>query len=391
MRSRLPLEYALRNLGRRPLRTLLTGLSGMLVAALIAATAAFARNLDTSLRTAGDPDLVIVLSSVAERDVVRSTVSPQAAEVIAASVPGIARMGDVALVSPEIHFGTNVRLGESGPDDEPALRAFVRGVTSRAFLVHDIVTLVEGRLPGPGEVVIGELVAANLGVPQSQVAIGSRLRFENGTFTVVGRFAAPGTTTAAEIWAPLVDVQSHSRRDDVSALFIRLESPQALPALDLFARRRLDLELVAIPSEVYYAEAAAWLAPMRLLAWGLCAMIAVAAMFGGATTMMTAVADRTRELAALRTIGYSGLALARSLLTEALVLAAFGGLAGVLLARLLVDGGAVRLAMSAFALEVDAVAVLAGSIGALLLGFLGTIPALVRVLRLPIATALAER
>jgi putative ABC transport system permease protein len=130
---------------------------------------------------------------------------------------------------------------------------------------------------------------------------------------------------------------------------------------------------------------------MRLLAWALCAMIGAAAMFGGATTMLTAVADRTRELAALRAIGFPGRALAGSLLTEAAILAAAGGLLGLALAKLALGGGAVRIAMSAFALQVDAIPILAGGAGAVLLGLLGTLPAIVRLLRMPIAQALKER
>ena len=45
----LPLDYAIRNLGRRPLRTVLTGTSSALVAALLVATAAFVRGLDDRL------------------------------------------------------------------------------------------------------------------------------------------------------------------------------------------------------------------------------------------------------------------------------------------------------------------------------------------------------
>jgi hypothetical protein len=72
------------------------------------------------------------------------------------------------------------------------------------------------------------------------------------------------------------------------------------------------------------------------------------------------------------------------------VLAAAGGVIGLILARLLLAGGAVRIAMSAFALRVDAPSILIGFAGVLLLGLAGSAPAALRVLRLPIATALKE-
>jgi hypothetical protein len=63
---------------------------------------------------------------------------------------------------------------------------------------------------------------------------------------------------------------------------------------------------------------------------------------------------------------------------------------GLLLARFLLAGGAVRIAMSAFQLRVDGLSILAGFAGVLLLGLAGSAPAALRVLRLPIATALKE-
>jgi hypothetical protein len=44
--------------------------------------------------------------------------------------------------------------------------------------------------------------------------------------------------------------------------------------------------------------------------------------------------------------------------------------------------------MSAFSLEVDAICVIVGLGGVLLLGALGTVPAALQVLRQPVATAL---
>ena len=61
-----------------------------------------------------------------------------------------------------------------------------------------------------------------------------------------------------------------------------------------------------------------------------------------------------------------------------------------MLARLLVSGGGVRLAMSAVELQVDAASLLAGFTGALLVGLVGTTPAALRLSRLSIAVSLHE-
>jgi len=391
-RRTLPFDYAVRNLARRPVRTLLTGASSALVAGLFVVTAAFVQNLSTSFSGAGRDDVAILLSRVSNSDVLRSTVPPGLAELVAAEIAGVARPGGVPAVSAEIHTGTNLRLGAKPADGapDPSYQAFVRGVTERAFLVHDAVTLIEGHLPGPSEVLVGRIVPAQLGLDPQLFRPGRQLRFEGGTFTIAGTFAAPGTTIESELFAPLSDLRSLSRREDSSAVFVRLESPADFGELELFARRRLDLELNAIPSALYYRELGAYFGPIRALAWVLALMMGAAALFGGANTLNAAVQDRVRELATLRAIGYRSRALAWSLLQESVVLAAAGGLLGLALARLALSGAAVRIAMGAFTLSIGPQAVLAGFGAALLLGIAATLPAAARVARLPVAVALKE-
>lgn len=394
MTRHLPFDYAVRNLARRPLRTGLTALSSALVAALLVATAAFVRGLSSTFAGAAQRDVAILLSSVAERDVVRSTVPAGLPELVTASVPGVLRVNDVPAASAEIHMGTNVRLGagELGRPQpgEITHAAFVRGVTERAFLVHERVTITQGRAPRTGEVIAGALVARQLGVPESELAIGKQLRFEGALFTIVGHFSAPGTTIEAELWTPLNELRGLTKRDDSSAVFVRLADADAFAELELFAKRRLDLELVVIPSATYYRELSDYLRPIQGLAWVMAALIALAALFGGANTLNAAVQDRVRELATLRAIGYSGWALSRSLAQESVLLAAAGGVIGLGLARLLLAKSAVRIAMSAFELRVDATSVLVGFAGVLAIGFLGAAPAAARVLRLPVSAALKE-
>lgn len=388
----LPVEYAVRNLGRRPLRTFLTAISSALVATVLTAVTCFVRGLEVSFSGAAREDTAILLSAVSERDVVRSTVPQAVADLVAADVAAVKKIDGVPAVSPEIHMGTNVRLGPRPAGDavDPIRQGFLRGVTDRAYLVHDRVTLVRGNLPGPGEVIVGRLAAQQMAVDDDDLSIGKIIRFEGGEFRIAGVFAAPGTTIESEIWVDLREIQGLSKRDDVSIVFVRLERPDLLNRLDLFTKRRLDLELIAIPSAVYYRELTDYFSPIKALAWGMALLIAAAAMFAGANTANAAIQDRLKELATLGTIGYPLGAIMRSLLTEAVILAAAGGLAGLFFARLGISGGAVRIAMSAFRLEVDSTAILVGFAGVLLLGLLGTIPAAWRILRLPIAAALKE-
>lgn len=376
----LPFDHAIRNLGRRPTRTVLTALSSALVAALLVATTSFVRGLEKTFGGASDPNTVLLLSKVAERDVVRSTTAAGLASLVTASVPG------VTVASDEIHMGTSVTV--PGYDGERA--GFVRGVTPNAYDVHDAITLVEGALPGPGEAMVGRLVGRQLGVGEAALAVGEALDIEGASHRISGRFVAPGTTLEAEIWTPLDPLRGLTQREDSSVVFAKLADDNARKRLRLFCDRRLDLELDLVTSEDYYGELTAYFAPIQRMAWLLAGLIAVASLLGGANAAAASVQDRIRELAALRAVGFSVRSLGVSLLWESLVVAAAGGVIGLLLARWLVAGGAFRLAMSAFELRIGPTAVLVGFGGALLLGAAAVIPATWRLMRLPIAAALSE-
>lgn len=382
----LPFEYPLRNLSRRRTRSTLIAAACALVAAVLVAAFAFVGGLDKSFQRSGRSDVAVLLSAAAQRDLVRSALTPQVAELVTAEIDGILRVHGVPAVSPEIHMATRVRL--AGKSDD--LQGFVRGVSERALLVHPEVTIVEGRFPGVGEIAVGRLVAARLGVEPEDIAPGKSLDMEGGTWRIAGVFAAPGSTTEAEIWAPLYELQGKARRPDVSAVFVRFAEPGEMDALEAFAGRRLDLEMIMIRAREYYAELAAWFGPIRGLVWVMVLLIALTVVFSGANALQMSVEERSSELATLRAIGFASRSILASLVLEALVLAAAGALVGLLLAQVFVRGAAFRIGMGAFRLEVDASAIAMTFGIVLFLALLGTLPAAVRVLRMRVAFALKD-
>jgi ABC-type antimicrobial peptide transport system permease subunit len=382
----LPLHHAIRNVSRRPVRSLLLLIASGVVTGLLVATSAFVRSLEASNLGAAPPNTAILISTSAMGDIVRSAMSPAVADLAAADVPGVVRSGNVPASSPEIHMGTELRL----PNDPETYQAFVRGVTERAFLVHESVTLVAGRLPGPSEALVGRLAADKCGLPTAALKLGTTIHVEGGSFRVAGVFAAPGTTVESEIWLPLSALQGLIQRNDCSCVFVRVSSRDDLADVDLFAKRRLDLELVAVPAQQYYAELTAYFDPILALAWTMTVLISIAATTAGANTVIASVQGRIRELATLRAIGFRGSALAVSVLQETLTLGMAGALLGLLAARLLLGHVSVSMAMTAFRLEVDSISILIGLGGMVVITLAGATPALFRILRLSVARALKE-
>jgi putative ABC transport system permease protein len=384
MRLRLlPWEYGVRNLSRRPGRSLLTLGALTLVVLLVFLVVAFIRGLETSLAVSGDPRVVLVHSAGAAENVENSSLPAGAAATVIASLTGIQRRFNVAYASEELYLGT--RVGTEGADLSLGL---VRGVTPAALLVRRQVQLLEGSWPGPGEVLAGRLASTKLGRDSAALAPGRAVSFEGRSWRISGRFAAAGSALEAELWCPLADLQQAMKRQDLSLVALTLTSADALGDVDEFCKERLDLEMEATPETAYYASLQRHYRPVRLLAWLLVVLMAAAGVFAGLNTMYGAVVGRVRELATLQTLGFLRRAIVLSLIQEATLLAAAGSLLAAVIALTVVNGTAVRFTMGAFALRVDSVAVAIGCGTGLLLGVVGAIPPAVHAMRQPIAEGL---
>jgi putative ABC transport system permease protein len=122
-------------------------------------------------------------------------------------------------------------------------------------------------------------------------------------------------------------------------------------------------------------------------------IMALGAVFGALNTMYSAVSERSREIAVLRAIGFSGGAVVLSFFIEALAVALFGGLLGCI-AALPVNGittGTMNwqtFSHLAFAFRITSDVLAFGMVFALVMGALGGLPPAIRAARANVATAL---
>ena len=380
----LPFEYAVRNLGRNPLRTAAGVAGAALVVFLVAGAAGFVRGMRRALVGAGSPDNVLLLGAGSEESVERSQLEFRSAAVVAASVRGIRTRLGVPYVSPEVHLALSVARE---PDAPRGRLTVVRGVTRRAFLVHPAVEITRGRAPtaGNSELLVGERLAEELGVGAGQ----GTLWLDGKPWQVVGCFSAPGTALNAELWTPLTDLQVLAKRDTLSCVVLTLDPARGeLADVEALAAQRLDLELTAMRETDYYAGLDAFYRPVRLLVLLSAALIALGGVLGGLNVSYATFASRGAELGTLQTLGFSRGALLLSLVQESLLAHAVGALVACGLAVPLLDGLSIRFSMGAFGLVVDGPA-LALALGAgLALGVVGALPPALRLLRSTIPDSL---
>ena len=382
----LPFDYAVRNLGRSPSRLAALLLGNMLVVLLVLAAAAFVEGMRTSLTLPDDSRNVIVLATGSEESIERSEIDATTPGILAANIAGIKTVAGRAFVSPEVLSGLIMHTTQDATDE---LRAVVRGVTPGAFLVHERVEIVAGRVPATGanELLAGSLAHEKLGLPAEALAPGGSLWFDGVEWRIVGRFHAPGTVMNGELWTALTDLQVATQRDGLSCVVLGL-GQAAFADVDAFTKTRVDLELSAVPEAAYYADLLRFYRPIQIMVWATASLIALAGILGGLNTLYSAFAARVREIGMLQSLGFPRRAIVLSLVQESLLVAMAAVLFAVALAYLLLDGVAVALTMGVFELMLNETTTLLGIGAGLLLGLLGALPPAWRCLRMSIPEAL---
>jgi putative ABC transport system permease protein len=379
----LPWEYAIRNLFRRPLRTSLTFVGLTTVIVLILVVVGFIRGLERSLAVSGDPHVAVVFSLGMGENFEYSSIPMRTNDLVPASVAGIRERFGQKYVSAELYLGTEI----ASDGGEPSM-GLVRGVTEAALLVRRQVQIEVGNWPGAGQVMVGRMAAAKLGVRQDDVAIGRTLSFEGRTWRVSGMFTAAGSAFESEVWCRLDDLQQAMKRQDLSLVAVTLEAEDDFADLDLFCKERLDLELQSMREVDYYASLQKDYGPVRMLAWVVVLLVAGAGVFAGLNTMYGSVIGRIPELSTLQTMGFARRAIVVSLIQEGILLAAAASVLAALIALIFINGSAVRFTMGAFSLRIDSIAVLIGCGVGVALGFFGALPPAIRALRMPVVDGL---
>lgn len=375
---RLPWKYSLRSLTQRRLRSLVTVLGVALSIFLAILMLALTRGMLAATRGAGESRNVLVLSKGAE-SLEFSALDPEVLHLLQ-SLPGLEQHDGQAACSPEAYLNSIVSLPGTGAAQDQT--CVVRGVLPVALGVHPQVRITTGAAPQRGyQALVGRLVATKLGIPEAQLAPGRQLQFEGQSWTICGRFEAPGTTLEAEIWVQLDDVMVAGKRSDYSALVLRAASEQAREDLLFDLGTRTDVQVTAQGEREYYAAVAQNMKPVEAVSIVLTVMLVLGGVLAGMNTMFNSIAGRTKEMAVLLVLGYRRRAVLLCFMLESLLLCLAGGLLSAAAGTLL-DGVPMRFTMSAFTFVVDGVTLALALALALVIGIAGALAPVARVARL---------
>ena len=176
----------------------------------------------------------------------------------------------------------------------------------------------------------------------------------------------------------------------------RLTSPDALTSFKdaLTSDPRVTVQ---IDREIdYYAKQSRQLTTLITVLGSIIAVVmGIGAVFGALNTMYSAVAERSREIATLRALGFGSGSIVISFVVESVCIALVGGLLGCVVVLPLngLTTGTINwqtFSHLAFAFSVTPGLLAMGLAFALLMGLVGGVPPAVRAARAPIAFALRE-
>jgi putative ABC transport system permease protein len=180
-------------------------------------------------------------------------------------------------------------------------------------------------------------------------------------------------------------------------VYARLESVDSLQTFKdaLTTDPRLNVTVIREPD--YFAQQSQLLQTViRTVGFAIAGLMGLGAIFGAVNTMYSAVANRTREIATLRALGFGSGPVVISVLAEAAILSIIGGMVGGALAWAGFDGYQTAtmnwqsFSQVAFAFAVTPSLLVRAMLYALVMGLLGGLAPAIRAARLPVVTALRQ-
>jgi len=386
----VPISYNFRSIKERWTSTIVAVLGIAGTVGVFVAMLSLARGFKATLVASGSPGNALIMRAGSSSEMMGGITLDSVR--VAQDAPGVARDANGPLVTQEVVGVVPFPLVSTGTD----ANVQIRGVSPNVLTIRNFAKIVQGRMfqPGLAELVVGK----NASRTYSGLTVGSTVNFGGGRWKVVGIFDAGGSSFDSEVWCDAHILSQVLKRPDniFQSATIHLTSPASFqqfkdavvsdPRMNVDVWREVD----------YYAKQSTTMTRLITVLGGLVAAImAVGAVFGALNTMYSAVAERGREIATMRALGFSTWNVILSFLFEALLISFTAGLIGCL--AVLPLNGLTTNTMNwqtfsnlAFAFKITFDLLVMGVLFALVMGVLGGLLPAIRAAISPVAVALRE-
>jgi ABC-type antimicrobial peptide transport system permease subunit len=296
-----------------------------LVVGVFVAMMALSNGFRAALVSTGSDENVLVLrkGAVAEMN---SGIGRQDASIIT-GMPFVALDDEGRpLVSPETFVVVPLYRSEG----RGLANVVVRGVSARSLDVRRGIEITEGRMfrSGAREVVVGRTFVRRF--PNSDV--GDRITFAGQEWTVVGHFAADGSSFESEIWGENEQFMPVFRGEVFQVVTFRMADPSSFEGIKETLEADARLSLDAFREREFYEDQGSSLSQiLDFIAGFIAGSMAIGAVFGAVNTMYAAVSSRAPEIGVLLSLGFKPRNVLSSFLLEAVLIALLGGVVGCVL------------------------------------------------------------
>lgn len=236
-----------------------------------------------------------------------------------------------AVASPSLSGAVTLRVG--GREEPLAIVGIEPGIETRVSNIEE--NLSKGRLRDlettAGGIIIGEELAQRLGVGMGDIVGATSARGGTRSLKVVGLFAkGRGQLGASSGYVLLREAQALTGQPFIiNRIGVRLPDPYAAEVV----AKRLEARF-GYKAESWQERSADFLSLLltrNVIMYTVVSAILLVASFGIYTVVSNSVADKRRDIAIMRSMGFSEADLQRIFVMEGLALAAMGVLAGWLL------------------------------------------------------------
>jgi putative ABC transport system permease protein len=386
----VPISYNFRSIRARWTSTIVAILGIAGTVGVFVAMLSLARGFKATLVASGSPGNALVMRAGSTTEMMGGITLDSVK--IVQDAPGIARDSNGPLLTQDVVGVIPFPLISTGTD----ANVQVRGVSANVLRIRTFAKIVKGRMftPGLSELVVGK----NAAKTYEGLSVGNTVNFAGGRWKVVGIFDAGGSAFDSEVWCDSRILNEVLKRPDniFQSATVHLTSPAAFEQFKdaVTADPRLNVDVIR-EIDYYAKQSTAMTTLITMLGGIVAAIMAIGAIFGALNTMYSAVAERGREIATMRALGFSSSNVILSFLFEALVISFVAGLIGC--ACVLPLNGLTTSTMNfqtfsnvAFAFKITFGLLVMGIIFALVMGIAGGMLPAIRAAQRPVALALRE-
>lgn len=312
---------------------IVVGIAG--VVAVMIPVIAMSLAFQATMKGDGRPDRAIVLARIATAEYESNVSRADVARIM--NAPEVKRdvqgeslaSGEVVLVAPV-----------SRKSDHTDVNIALRGVGPRYFAMRPELKLIAGRMfqPGTHELVVGRAALMQF----DGLEIGSRVRLQDGDWTIVGTYAGGNGSRESEVITDAETMMSAYKLNAVNVLSVQLKDAASFASFRQSVLRDSKSLLDARTEPEFLAAASGEINRMlHIVAYAIGSIMALGALFSALNSMYSAVAARSAEMATLRAIGFGAEAVAIAVILEALLLALAGAAIGGLVSYAFFNGAAI--------------------------------------------------